>query len=80
LCGKEEKKTVRRLSGKEAVIRLHYDSYNATEEQLNNCQLATKSQNNTDENPKCQVYFRISYKSIKCGFDLLGALEGIRFG
>jgi hypothetical protein len=68
LCQTESKATVRRLSSRNAVLRLGYDSYNATKEQLDKCRIRTESQNNTDETPKCKVYMRVSYKSIECKF------------
>ncbi|KAI6227549.1 putative cubilin [Aphelenchoides fujianensis] len=73
-CQTEAKPTVRRLSGRNAVVRLRLDSYAASAEQLAKCPLGTASTNNTAESPMCRVYFSVSYRSLKmpegCGGEL----------
>ncbi|KAI6170816.1 putative cubilin [Aphelenchoides bicaudatus] len=74
LCQTDSTPTIRRLSGRNAVVHLSYNSYNASDEYLDNCRMRTTSANNSDQNPKCKVYLRVSYKSIQlpdnCGGEI----------
>uniref|UniRef100_A0A1I7RXF4 Cubilin n=1 Tax=Bursaphelenchus xylophilus TaxID=6326 RepID=A0A1I7RXF4_BURXY len=75
ICADVEQPYVKRFSTNHASLQFTYDSYMASEETLRDCKLSTSSTNNTDDAPRCGIYFMVSFKGVPKTTDCGGVIN-----
>ncbi|CAD5223335.1 unnamed protein product [Bursaphelenchus okinawaensis] len=74
ICADIDQPFVKRFSTNHASLQLVFDSRQKSA-LLEDCKLATKSKNNTEDDPMCAMYFLITFKGVPKEEDCGGVIE-----